>query len=282
MTIPARLGEAVKAVSSLLKSAGVDSARLDARLIVSNAAGLEPQSVLIKPEHSLSSDTLKVIENRTQRRIQREPLSHILGVREFWSLDFKVNADTLTPRADTETLIETVLKQFSESDEINILDLGTGSGCILLTLLSELTKARGVGVDISEAALTIAKQNAQTLGLSERASFQQGQWAKGVIDKFDVVVSNPPYIPSKDIEGLEPEVAIFEPKLALDGGIDGLDAYRAIAKDLSGLLLPGGIACFEVGIDQATDVGEILIGEGFSSLELSADLSGIDRIILIK
>jgi len=283
--LPNTLGRAVDAVAKQFKLAGINAARLDARLIVTRGAGVEPQKVLTHPELPIDRDcSLKIIE-MAHRRQCREPLSHIFGRREFWSLDFMVSADTLTPRPDTETLIEAVLariaRQFPEK-RLDILDLGTGTGCILLSLLSEIPDAYGLGIDISEAALSVAHANASALGLLERARFSQGHWGDGLEGVFDIVISNPPYIPSGDIDCLSPEVSKYEPRMALDGGEDGLGAYRAIAVDLERLIKPGGFACFEVGIDQAEDVMKIFADNGFSGSETLSDLSGIERVVLIN
>ncbi len=280
-TLDKTLGEANEDVAKMLKDAGIDSARLDARLIVSFAAGLEPSAVLIRGGLRLDDQCCDKIQAMTNRRINHEPISHILGRREFWSLDFKVNAHTLIPRPDTETLVEAVLSRV-DGRSLRILDLGTGSGCILLSLLSELPECQGLGIDISQAALSIAQENAHGLGLSERARFAVGQWASHINQAFDVVVSNPPYIPSGDMADLMPEVSKFEPRQALDGGVDGLVAYRHIARDLRRLLNPAGLVFFEIGVGQATHVTQILQDNGLGNIEIIADLSGIPRVVTGK
>ncbi|MBT4888604.1 MAG: peptide chain release factor N(5)-glutamine methyltransferase [Rhodospirillales bacterium] len=276
---------AVDAVAKKFKQVGIDGARLDARLIVTHGLGVEPQKVLTHPELSIAPEDCQKIIEMAHRRIQREPMSHILGEREFWSMDFKVTADTLTPRPDTETLVDVVLSKVAKlptDSKLGILDLGTGTGCILLTLLSEIPNANGIGVDISEAALSVAHANASSLGLLGRAAFSQGHWGDGLEACFDIVVSNPPYIPAQDIHTLSAEVSKYEPRSALDGGEDGLDAYCDIAADLKRLLKPGGFACFEVGIGQAEDVSKILSDSGFTKNEIHSDLSGIERVVLVN
>ena len=282
---PGTLGKAVNAVAEEFKSIGIDSARLDARLIVTRALGLEPQSALLYPEQEITTESSRIILEMVERRMRREPMAQIFGHREFWSLDFLITADSLIPRPDTETLVEAVLSSIGEDgkdNSLNILDLGTGSGCILLSLLSELPNTNGIGIDISEAAVSVAEANAAHLGLSDQSRFQIGNWGQGLDDTFDIIVSNPPYIPAADIEGLAPEVALYEPRGALDGGEDGLDAYRSITMDLKRLLKPDGSAFFEIGVGQADDVVLILSENGFSGIETLPDLAGIDRVIALK
>ena len=186
-------------------------------------------------------------------------MAHILGQREFWSLAFKVTADTLDPRPDSETLVQAVLDQVPErSAPVRLVDFGTGTGCLLLSLLHELPNAVGLGVDASAAALAIAAENANALGLAQRTTFRRGHWDDGIEPGFDIVLSNPPYIPSGDIPGLQPEVASFEPRLALDGGADGLDAYRRLGPAAMRLLVSDGLAVLEIGIGQGDSVRRMM------------------------
>ncbi len=283
--LPDTLGTVVQAASARLKAAGIDNPRLDARLIVAHALGCQVEDALIHPERAVDAAACNRIAAMLERRIMREPVSHILGQREFWSMPFLVSADTLTPRPDTEILIEAVLAKLNAEQReqpLSILDLGVGSGCIILSLLSELPSAMGLGIDASEAALDVAKSNAKALDLSARVKFSTGNWTRGLDGPFDIVVSNPPYIPAGDIDALEPEVATYEPRLALDGGEDGLEAYRDIACDLGRILAPGGMAGFEVGIHQAEDVAVILRECGFDAVEIHQDLGGVSRVVLVR
>jgi release factor glutamine methyltransferase len=209
-------------------------------------------------------------------------MAHILGRREFWSLDFAVTSDTLTPRPDSETLVAAVLDIVAGRDRpLGILDLGTGTGCLLLALLHELPNATGVGVDRSAAALAVALGNAQALGLAPRVQFHEGDWGEGLTGRFDVVISNPPYIVSADVPNLSPEVR-HEPRLALDGGADGLDAYRALAPHVGRLLEPAGVAVLEIGEGQAPAVEEILRTAGLKPVDRRRDLAGIERCIVAR
>jgi len=248
---------------SQLKSAGIDEASFDLRHIL------------------LAATDEGVAGRMVARRANREPLSHILGDKPFWTLDLKVTPDVLTPRSDTETLIETVLKQVGDRNaSLKIADFGTGSGAILLALLSELPTATGTGVDISESALAIAKENADRNDLSERVTFHTGNWADGIADdSLDLAVSNPPYIASEVIETLEPEVRDHEPRIALDGGDDGLNVYRLLMPELFRILKPGGLTAVEIGYDQAEPVSTLSKRAGFSGIQLAKDLCGQPRII---
>ncbi|MCW5749252.1 MAG: peptide chain release factor N(5)-glutamine methyltransferase, partial [Alphaproteobacteria bacterium] len=194
---------------------------------------------------------------------------------------FKITPDVLTPRPDSETLVEAVLAALPDRQaRLRILDLGVGSGCLLLSLLHELPNASGVGVDRSERALAVARQNAQALGLAPRTQWRTGDWGEGLEEEFDVVVSNPPYVPSDDIETLDPEVSEHEPWLALDGGPDGLECYRRLAGQLGYLVRPGGVVALEVGKGQAQAVARLVRAAGFRSLTVHNDLGGIPRVVL--
>lgn len=268
--------EALRRGAALLEAAGVDSPRLDARLLLGYAAGLSREA--------LWHDTLQMIEPTRYhallaRRAAREPLALILGRQEFWSLDFEVSAATLIPRADTETVIEAAIATMPDRGRVlRILDLGTGTGCLLLAALTEFPAAWGLGVDRATEATRLAARNAETLGLARRAAFLCGDWDRALSGQFDLVLSNPPYIPSADIAGLMPEVALHEPGQALDGGADGLAAYRYIFAVLPGLLAPGGAAVLEIGIGQADPVAALA---GVPVI-LHADLAGIPRAMVVK
>ncbi len=264
-----------------LAAAGIDTARLDARLLLGEVLSLEPRAVFSRPQWEPSAAERERFDALLQRRLAREPMSHLLGRRGFWTLELKVTADTLDPRPDTETVIEAVLDGLPERERPRrILDLGTGTGCILLALLAELGGATGLGIDKSPAALAVARANADSLGLAERAAFHLGDWGAGLEERFQVIVSNPPYIPDGDIDGLEPEVALFEPRLALAGGPDGLDCYRALAPQIARLLAPGGVAVLEVGMGQAGAVAGLLAAAGLTLGGVRRDLGGVERCVV--
>ena len=214
---------------------------------------------------------------------EREPLSRILGRREFWGLEFALSADTLDPRPETETVVEAVLRRvLNRNAPLRFLDLGTGTGCILLALLSEFPAAIGFGVDIALGAVMTALGNAATLGLGERAHFLVGDWGTAISGRFDVIASNPPYIGGAALADLPPEVALYDPRLALDGGADGLGAYRSLVFDLLRLLRPGGVFACEVGSGQAPAVAAILRARGFEVDGCERDLAGIARCVMAR
>lgn len=267
-------------LAARFQAAGIDSARLDARLLVAEVLGVEPLRLVTHPEIVLTEKQKTAIEGMAARREQREPMSHILGRRGFWTLELKVTADTLDPRPDTETLVQGVLDRLGDRRRpARLLDLGTGSGCILLALLSELPNATGLGVDQSAAAVAVAVENAQRNHLAGRAGFRQGDWTAGLVERFDVIVSNPPYIPDADIDSLEPEVARFEPRSALAGGADGLDCYRLLVPQMARLLVRGGLAGVEVGQGQAEAVAMLFTTVGFTSVTVDEDLAGVGRSV---
>lgn len=276
------VGELYREACEILSRAGIDSPRLDARVLLGAVIDGGEQAVFGYPERPVAPADARRARDLVAKRAARLPLSQVLGRKEFWSLDFEVTGDTLTPRPDTETLIGAVLAWISERDLAapRIVDLGTGSGCILLTLLHALPGARGLGVDCSAAALAVAGRNAARLGLAERADFTKGDWCAGLDGPFDVAVSNPPYIPTGDIGGLDPEVARYEPLVALDGGLDGLAAYRVLARSVRSVLAPGGLFALEVGAGQALAVCRLLGEAGFDEVSTHADLSGLDRCVL--
>lgn len=276
------LGAILKETADRLAKAGIETARLDARLLVCHATGVELSTLIGFPERDVSADQLAALETLVSLREQRKPVSQILGSKEFWSLDFMVTEDTLTPRPDTETLIDGVLKETPDDKTISILDLGTGTGCILLSLLHDLPKATGVGVDISPKALVVAQQNAQTLKLADRVCFKESNWFEKVTGPFDIIVSNPPYIPDGDIKGLEDDVACHEPRLALAGGKDGLDCYRLIVNEAWNYLKPDGLIGFEIGEGQDKDIAGLLEQAGFSCIQTANDLAGIARCVFAR
>ncbi|MGY8960825.1 MAG: peptide chain release factor N(5)-glutamine methyltransferase, partial [Alphaproteobacteria bacterium] len=225
-----------------------------------------------------------------QRRAAREPIAHLVGYREFWSMPFKVTPDTLVPRPDTETVIEAVLKFYADKPPPGrVLDFGTGTGCLLLTLLSEFPSANGVGVDVSPNAIRVAQQNSAALGFDgaavsygRRATFVVSHWGDALSGKFDLIVSNPPYIPSAEIDGLEKDVSAFEPRLALSGGEDGLAAYRLLLPTLAKLLSPHGVVVLEFGDGQADAVSALVRDSGMAIVSVHADLGGWERCVVCQ
>ncbi|MBC7954172.1 MAG: peptide chain release factor N(5)-glutamine methyltransferase [Rhodospirillaceae bacterium] len=274
-------GDAARHIAERLRAIGIESHRLDARLLVAEVLGVEPNIVFTRPDMALTQEQTARLDQLAARRVAREPMSHILGRRGFWTLTLKVTADTLDPRGDTETLIEAVLSRIADRQApLRMVDFGTGTGAILLSLLSELPNATGLAVDKSPAALAVARENAVANGVGDRTEFLLSDWGRDVDERFDVIVSNPPYIPDQDIDGLEPEVAAFEPRLALAGGPDGLDCYRALIPHMARLLAPGGIAAVEVGMGQAQSVASLFAAAGLVVGAVASDLAGIERCVV--
>lgn len=274
------IGTLLTAAQARFKSAGVDTPRLDAILLLAEATGWSEDLIRSRPETPVSADKAAAFEAMVQRRLRREPVSKILGRREFWSLEFRTSRDVLDPRADSETLVSAVLAAIPDRNvALRIVDFGTGSGCLLLSLLRELPSATGVGIDVSPPALAVARENADRFALSSRCLFRLGSWGKGIEGTFDILISNPPYIESGVVPGLEPEVADYDPLLALDGGADGLDAYRALLPDMLRLAAKGAFAALEVGMGQDVAVVPLLAGAGFSQIAVLPDLSGIGRVV---
>ncbi len=284
------VAEAVREVAADFCKAGLPSAKLDARLLVGLACGLNREGLILQASRELNEAEYRRLTEFRRRRLAREPVSRIVGCREFWGRSFLLNASTLDPRPDSETLIEAVLaiveaEQWQERP-LRLLDLGTGSGCLLLSLLAELPHASGVGTDISSKALEAAKANADKLGLSTRADFIEADWLDGLDGRYDIIVSNPPYIATADISGLEPEVSLYDPHAALDGGECGFNAYGRIIPRLAQVTFPGSWAVFEIGRRQAQEVKKMLALQMFiepSSISYpDRDLSGIPRVVAGK
>jgi len=263
----------------------IGTAALDARLIVAFAAERDANSIAIFDALSVPAETEAKVAAFVERRIAGEPVARILGEKEFWGLTFKLTRDTLVPRPDSETVVAAALAAVDQTGgrdrPLRILDLGTGTGAILIALLSELPKAKGTGTDLAPGAVEAARKNAEQLGFAGRAEFLTGNWGEGLAGAYDIVVSNPPYIVSGEIEGLPVEVWAFDPYLALDGGADGLAAYRTIIGDLPRLLSDKGRAFLEVGAGQAGQVQDLAAEGGFDSLT-HADLAGIERVVELR
>ncbi|MBM3508054.1 MAG: peptide chain release factor N(5)-glutamine methyltransferase [Alphaproteobacteria bacterium] len=279
---PRKVHDAICDATKRLRAAGVESPRRDARLLLAEAMGVS-HPALLDPSCPLSdSDSARFVD-KVVRREAREPVSRIRGTREFWGLDFALSPATLDPRPDTETVIEAVLAAYASSaPPLRILDLGTGSNCILCALLHEFPAATGVGIDIEHDAIATARLNAARLGFADRASFVVADWASAIAGPFDLVVSNPPYIPRTEIASLAPEVAAFDPRRALDGGDDGLDFYRRLSPALPRLLTPTGVAAVEIGLRQAEEVGRLFSSNGLEVASVRADLSGTPRAIVAR
>lgn len=266
-----------------LEAADIENVRFEARLLVGHVLGVETHILVAYPEREASPLEWERLKTLVARRHAREPMSQIMGAREFWSLDFKVTKDTLSPRPDSETLVEAVLSHIPEMDtEFRVLDLGVGTGCLILSVLHEYENATGLGVDLSDAALSIAHENAHTLGLKSRVDFKCANWAAGITEKFDLILSNPPYIPEVERDNLAPEVKDYEPASALFAGDDGLKDYKRLAQAFPGLLNPQGICVLELGKGQEQVVSQIMKDAGLSVVEQRKDLAGIVRCLVIQ
>jgi release factor glutamine methyltransferase len=267
--------------AQLLRDTKIGSPRREARLLLAHALGIYPDA-LISPrfnvERARADEYLRLLE----RRSKREPLAYITGRKEFWSLEFLVSPAVLIPRPETETLVETALRKFPSPDEaLSVLDLGTGSGCLLLAFLSERPAAQGLGIDRSDPALVVAAQNARALSVQSRVVFRCGDWLRGISGRFDVVFANPPYIATGELQNLPADVR-FEPVDALNGGRDGLDAYRQIAAGLPRLLSPQARVFLEIGQGQADSVAAIFRAAGFTVDGTVCDLAGIPRCVVLR
>jgi release factor glutamine methyltransferase len=278
----ATAGEAVAGVARRLAASGIGEARREARLLVALALGVEPGVVLGYPERPLDAAAEARLAALAARRAAREPYARLAGRRQFWSLDLAISPDTLDPRPDSETLIEAALASLPDrTAPLRIIDFGTGSGCLLLALLSELPNALGIGVDVLPGAVAVARRNAAALRLADRAFFAAGSWGETISCRADVIVANPPYIPSAEIETLAPEVACYEPRCALDGGADGFAAYRELGRATRRLLAPDGIAVFETGAGRHDAVARLLGESGLALRNVKCDLSGVARCIVV-
>ncbi|UCH76114.1 MAG: peptide chain release factor N(5)-glutamine methyltransferase [Rhodospirillales bacterium] len=275
------IGECVAAGARQLSAAGIVDARREARLILAHALGVEPVAVSGYPERPVPDP--EAFERLIARRARREPLSHLTGQREFWSLTLETGPATLDPRPDSESLVEAALGVVPDrTAPLSVLDLGTGTGCLLLAVLSELPRAAGLGIDVSPAALAVARRNAERVGMASRTRFEPGDWGRRLDGQFDLILCNPPYIPTGEIAELQPEVADFEPRIALDGGADGLDAYRVVVPDIMRLLAAGGAAVLEFGAGQGAAVTQIVTAEGLVIDRMTRDLAGHERCATIR
>lgn len=272
--------EALARGAARLQAAGIESPRLDARILLSEALGVSPDGLFSREE--VTPAQLEIFESLVARRAVREPLAYIIGRKEFWSLEFEVGPGVLIPRPETETLIEEALRVFPDTEApLRVLDIGTGSGCLLIALLKERPNATGLAVDISEDALACAWRNAARLGVATRCRFEPASQLPIWTSKFDVILANPPYLTDAEFAASAPEIKDHEPRQAFAAGFDGLDAYRGFLPLVAECLSPTGAAFFEIGTDQAEKVTEIVMGAGLEVRRGISDLSGIPRCLVI-
>ena len=283
LTAGVSLAEALRLTAHCFRNAGIEEPEADARVLIGRALGLDRAKLIAQDTRALQADEIDAIAKLAARRLAREPVARILGEKEFWSLPLAVTPDVLVPRPETETVVELALERLARDGRrtanLRILDIGTGSGALLLALLSELPDAIGTGTDISARALATARANAVRNGLAARCQFIACDIAAGVNERYDVIVSNPPYIQTSEIAVLAPEVRDHDPRIALDGGHDGLDAYRAIAGEARRLLAPGGWLIVELGAGEEPLVRELFIQAGLVVNAVRADLAGIPRAL---
>lgn len=266
--------EALRLAIPRLVAAGITDAPRDARVLLAHAAGIAPERLTLHLADPLDAAAEAAFVEAVTRRAAREPVSHITGTRLFWGRAFRVTPDTLDPRPETEILVEAALAE----PFVKCLDLGTGTGCVLLSCLAGMPMAQGTGTDIHPATLTVAEENAQRLGLTSRARFVLSDWFGAVQGRFDLILSNPPYISDAEMADLSPEV-LHEPRRALTPGGDGLDAYRAIARGAPARLMPGGRLMVEIGPAQGQAVAALFAAEGFADIRILPDLDGRDRVV---
>ncbi|MEM5492803.1 peptide chain release factor N(5)-glutamine methyltransferase [Hoeflea sp. AS16] len=286
LTRAATLGEAWLMMRTAFRSEGLETADLDARLLTANLAGVEPHQLVTAGDTPLAEDVRNRLNQALHDRIEGMPVHRILGSREFYGLSLGLSPATLEPRPDTETLIDAVLplvrERVAAKGSCSIADLGIGTGAIGLALLATCPEARCLGVDVSAEAVEAALKNADALGLGDRYEAVQGDWLSDLDVQFDLIVSNPPYIPTSDLASLSREVTEYDPVLALDGGADGLDAYRAIASQAGHRLEAGGYLALEIGIGQRHSVAALAVAHGFAEVGTFRDLGGVERVLLFK
>lgn len=274
------IAETLRQATARLRGAGIEQPAREARLLLAHAAGLTQEALLGAPPADITAPGFDALLGR---RVAREPLALILGHRGFWTLELEVSRATLVPRPESETLIEAALTALPDRNAVRrVLDLGTGTGCLLLAALTEFPAAFGIGIDRVAEAVTLARRNSATAGLEARAAFLCGDWASALAGRFDLVLCNPPYIESGAIAGLMPEVAGHEPASALDGGPDGLDAYRAVLPCITALVSSGGAAVLELGAGQAEGVARLARNAGLADLATRHDLAGVERALIAR
>ncbi|MBX9785713.1 MAG: peptide chain release factor N(5)-glutamine methyltransferase [Alphaproteobacteria bacterium] len=273
-----------KAIEGAMIQVGFSQTSQEAKWLLGAAINREGAFITLNPSYTPTPLEEKTIQDWLARRLKGEPLSRIKGMREFWSLPFQLNEHTLDPRPESELIIEAVLKWIGpcSKEPWRLLDLGTGSGCLLISLLHELKNASGMGVDIEEKALSMAQKNAELNGVLPRAHFQISNWGEGIREKFDIIVSNPPYIPLQEKETLEKAVLAYDPAQALFGGENGLDCYALLAKTIPHLLAPKGLVVLEIGMGQSASVTSLFQERGFQRLFVLKDLQGIERTLAFE
>ncbi|MBQ0822559.1 peptide chain release factor N(5)-glutamine methyltransferase [Microvirga sp. HBU67558] len=275
--------EALRELRRTLQEAGFETAALDARVLLLTALGIPATDLITRPDVPLSPEEAGMLSGLARRRLAHEPVARIVGTREFWGLPFRLSPETLVPRPDTETVVETALALLPDRQApLRLVDFGTGSGIILVALLHELPNARGLGIDLSFGALVTARANAAENGVGGRCHFALSRWADAVSGPFDLIVSNPPYIASGVIPALDAEVRDHDPRLALDGGPDGLDPYRVLLGEAGRLLASGGLLVVEIGYDQADDLVSLARTCGLEILRIAHDLSGHPRCVAMR
>ncbi len=283
MDCTALLRQRIADLAARLAAVGIEGARGEAWLLIAAVTGRSRADLVAGNQDRLRPEEDARLASLAARRLGREPMAYILGEREFWSLPLRVSPAVLVPRPESESVVEAALAEIPDREApLRILDLGTGSGCLLLALLSELPNARGLGVDRSAAALEVAKSNALRLGLANRAVCREGDWGQGVSGRFDLIVSNPPYVARTDASSLEPEVRAFEPDEALFAGDDGLEAYQALLPDCARLLAQDGVICLEIGQGQGQAVATVAKRHGFRLTGSRPDLAGIERCLILR
>jgi release factor glutamine methyltransferase len=285
--VSSTLGTLMKEGVAALTAAGIENARMDTRILLARAAGVDGGRISAWPEEEVSAEKTAIFRNMLTRRIGYEPVGRILGERDFWRHTFKLAPDTLEPRPDSETLVEWAIDFLEDKEAPNIVDFGTGTGCLLLSALGDLPGSSGIGLDISEGAIACARDNAKALDLDAEVEFRVSDWDSALTDAeratgFDLVMSNPPYITRDEMETLSPEVQKFDPRRALTDEGDGLAAYRLLSQVAFDLAKPGGFVIFEIGRGQERDVGQLLVEAGFVGVEYREDLGGIVRCVAAK